>query len=69
MERNKPYILDGERVSHEEYTKSKYEDLRIRVPKGKKAEIKSFAESRGKSLNGFVNEAIDNAMKDEQVEE
>ena len=31
--------------------------------KGKKDEIKAFAESRGESLNGFINRAIDEAMQ------
>ena len=34
----------------------------IRMPKGKKEQIKTFAESKGESLNGFVNRAIDEAM-------
>lgn len=34
----------------------------IRMPKGKKEQIKAFAESKGESLNGFVNRAIDEAM-------
>ena len=39
--------LNGERVTLEEYRKTKYEDLRIRVPIGKKAIIKQ-AESTHK---------------------
>ena len=35
----KPYIINGERVTLEEYRKTKYEDLRIRVPIGKKEKI------------------------------
>ena len=37
------------------YMKSNYDELKVRVPKGKKEIIKSAA----KSLNGFINEAID----------
>lgn len=55
----KPYIINGEHVSLEEYRKTKYEDLRIRVPKGKKEVIKKHVESTGESLNTFVNIAID----------
>lgn len=55
----KPYIINGEHVSLEEYRKTKYEDLRIRVPKGKKEIIKKHVESTGESLNAFVNLAID----------
>ena len=35
-EEKKPYIIDGQRVTLEEYRKTKFEDLRVRVPKGKK---------------------------------
>ena len=55
----RPYIINGERVTLEEYRKTKYEDLRIRVPKGKKEVIKKHVESTGESLNTFVNIAID----------
>ena len=41
----KPYIINGERVTLEEYRKTKYEDLRIRVPKGKKEIIKKHVKS------------------------
>lgn len=56
------YIINGERVSADDYNKERYEDLRVRVPKGRKAEIKAFAESRGQSVNGFINEAIEREM-------
>lgn len=59
----KPYIINGERVTLEEYRKTKYEDLRIRVPIGKKAIIKKHVESTGESLNTFVNIAIDEKME------
>ncbi len=59
----KPYIINGERVSLEEYRKTKYEDLRIRVPIGKKNIIKKHVESTGDSLNTFVNIAIDEKME------
>ena len=65
-EDKKPYIVDGQYVSLEEYRKTKYEDLRIRVPKGKKEEIKDFVSKTGKSLNAFVNEAIDEKIKREK---
>lgn len=62
----KPYIINGERVTLEEYRKTKYEDLRIRVPIGKKEKIKEFANSTGESLNSFVNNAIDEKMEREK---
>lgn len=47
------------------YNAKNYDDLRIVVPKGKKQLIKDFADKQGKSINGFVNEAIDDKMKQE----
>ena len=41
------------------YMKNNYDELKIRMPKGKKDIIKTAAENQGKSVNGFINEAID----------
>lgn len=45
------------------YNAANYDSLRIVVPKGKKDQIKAYAESKNESLNGFVNRAIDEAME------
>lgn len=37
--------------------------LSIAVPKGKKDLIKAHAESRGESVNAFINRAIDETME------
>ena len=47
----------------QKYIKNNYDSVMIRMPKGKKEQIKTFAESKGESLNGFVNRAIDEAME------
>lgn len=44
------------------YVKDNYDRMELTVPKGRKAEIKAIAESRGQSVNAFVNEAIDAAL-------
>ena len=44
------------------YVKDNYDRMELTVPKGRKAEIKAIAESRGQSINAFVNEAIDAAL-------
>ena len=41
------------------YMKNNYDELKVRMPKGKKDIIKTAAENQGKSINGFINEAID----------
>lgn len=40
----------------------KLDEIRIRMPKGKKETIKAHADSKGQSVNGFINEAIDEKM-------
>ena len=44
------------------YIKDNYDRMELTVPKGRKAEIKAIAESRGQSVNAFMNEAIDAAL-------
>ena len=49
-----------------EYISKKYDSLRIVVPKGKKAKIKAYADSKGESINGFVNRAINETMNNDK---
>lgn len=48
--------------ANNKYNEKAYDRINIAVPKGRKAEIKAIAESRGQSINAFVNEAIDAAL-------
>ena len=45
------------------YMKENYDEIKVRVDKGRKAEIKSHAEAHGESVNGFINRAIDETME------
>ena len=45
------------------YMKNNYDELKIRIPKGEKDKIKSHAENKGESINGFVKRAIDETMQ------
>ncbi len=45
------------------YVKNTYDRIEVKVPKGQKAVIQSFAESQGKSLNGFACEAINEKIE------
>lgn len=69
MKSDKPYIVNGERVSLEEYRKTKFEDLRVRVPIGKKQTIVAHASKYSKSINAFINEAIDEKMERDNEKE
>ena len=48
------------------YQDKAYDQMLIRVPKGRKAEIKSCADAQGKSVNAFVVEAIDEKIDRER---
>ena len=45
------------------YMKTNYDELKVRVDKGKKAILQAHASERNESLNGFVNRAIDEAVE------
>lgn len=44
------------------YNAKTYDDIRLRVPKGEKERIQTFAEARGETVNGFINRLIAEAM-------
>lgn len=52
------------------YMKENYDEFKVRTPKGQKGIIQAHAESRGESVNAFINRAItetigrDNAATD-----
>lgn len=45
------------------YNAKAYDEIKVRVDKGRKAEIKAHAEAQGESVNGFINRAIDETME------
>ena len=53
---------EARRRANEKYNAKAYDEIKVRVPKGKKERIKAHAEKNGESLNGFVNRAVDEAM-------
>ena len=44
------------------YETDKIDRITIKVPKGQKAVIQNYAKSKGKSLNSFIVELINNEM-------
>ena len=48
------------------YIAKAYDRINLTVEKGKKEIIKAHAESKGESVNGFINRAIDEAMEREK---
>lgn len=45
------------------YNKKAYDTIILRVSKGQKEIIQQYAESNGKSLNGFITEAINKIIR------
>ncbi|MCL2300053.1 MAG: Arc family DNA-binding protein [Firmicutes bacterium] len=39
-----------------------YDQIQVRTPKGKKEQVQAHAESKGESVNAFINRAIDHEM-------
>ena len=45
------------------YEDKAYDKVLVRLPKGQREVIQSFAQSRGESVNGFINAAISEKME------
>ena len=45
------------------YEDKAYDKVLVRMPKGKKEVIQTHIEKAGQSINGFINEAIDEKME------
>ena len=51
------------------YEDKAYDKVLVRMPKGKKEVIQTHTERTGQSVNGFINEAIDEKMEREGGEQ
>ena len=60
-------ISEAQRKAVAKYNAANYERIELRVEKGQKQAIKAHAESRGETLNGFVNRAIQEAVARDNV--
>jgi len=56
-------VSEAQRKATDKYIKDTFDELKVRVPKGKKATLQAHAAERNESLNGFVNRAIDEAVE------
>lgn len=46
-----------------DYIARTYDRINLTVPKGDKDKIKAYADSKGESVNAFINRAIKEAME------
>jgi len=56
-------LSEARKRANRKYDAKTYEQLLIRVPKGKKAVLQAHAVTMKESLNGFVNRAIDETVE------
>lgn len=47
----------------QKYVKNNYDDIKVRVAKGKREQYKTHAETQGKSLNQLIIELLDRDME------
>jgi len=45
------------------YNEKAYDRISLVVKKGRREELKAYAESKGMSINGYINKLIDEDMK------
>lgn len=50
------------------YIAKAYDRINLTVPKGKKDQIKAYADAHGESVNGLINRAIDMLMEQENAQ-
>ena len=58
-------VSKKQQASVTRYVKSHYDRISVTVKQGKLDTIKAHAESKGESVNGFINRAIDETMERE----
>ena len=50
------------------YQKEKYDEIKVRVPKGRKEIIQVHAQIKGETVNGFITRAIDETLDRDTTE-
>ena len=61
-------ISKAQQKAVHKYVKNNYDRIELTVPKGKKDILKTHDESKGESLNGFINRAIDETVERDNKE-
>ena len=59
---------DAQKEATARYNKKAYDRINLIVRKGKRKRISDYAASQGKSMNRFINDAIDAQMPPEKTE-
>lgn len=57
---------DAQRKARDKWLSEKVEDVKFRVPKGKKEKIQVHAAAHGESVNAFLNRAVDETIANDE---
>lgn len=60
---DKKKVSAAQQKAVNKYVKENYDRINVNMPKGRKDTVKAHAESRGESLNAFINRAITETME------
>jgi predicted HicB family RNase H-like nuclease len=55
-------VSEAKRRANDKYDAKTYERLSVKVKKGQREEIQTFAKAQGESVNGLINRLIKEAM-------
>lgn len=61
-------MSEAKKKANRKYNEKAYDQLKIVVKKGERDIIKAYAESIGKSLNGYINDLIVSDMERNGIE-
>lgn len=61
-------ISESQKKATAKYVKNNYDRIEFKAPKGRKAEIKAFANNQGESVNAFLNRITNEAMGIEETQ-
>lgn len=62
-------ISEAQKKAVAKFNAANYDRVELRLPKGQKQTLKDHAESRGETLNGFVNRAIQETLSRDLCED
>lgn len=68
MPESEKKVSAAQRKATDKYLE-KFDEMRVRVPKGQKDIAKAHAESKGESLNAFISRAITETMDRDNTQE
>lgn len=62
-QKKKREYTQAQNKATQKYIKNNYDEIKLRLPKGRKEDLKDHAAANGESLNKFIERAIDEAVE------